>query len=196
MLPQSHMIMAGIIYENIRRKFNLNLNKMNLTYGSVIPDIPFQLSGLPHFKPESFDIICNKIHQLSQADFTKDKNSLKILSRDIGIVTHYIADYFCVPHNDRQRFKDDFISHIQYENNLHKLYKTRDPRVFIKKPSFNAQNNSANDIMSILNRLHFTYLSREPSLMNDFKSSIHATNLVAFYIIFHAMKKSLYYSVA
>lgn len=196
MLPQSHIIIATHIHRNVKEKFNIELDKTSLIYGSIKPDIPFHSSGLPHFKPDSFNVICNQIHQLAQSNLIYNKEFIEIFSKQIGIITHYIADYFCVPHNDRKKYKDHFISHLQYENNLHKLYKSSNVIPVIKNTDFNMENQNINTIKSIINTLHKIYNVKNSSLMNDFESSIEATNIITSYIIFHATIHEFVYNAA
>lgn len=165
----------------------MELDKKNLIYGSIKPDIPLHLSGLKHFKPQSFNYICSQIHQLSQLTLINNKEHIGLVSKQIGIVTHYVADYFCVPHNDRNTYKNHFINHFQYEKKLHKFYKeSYESKFNICKNDFNIQNQTPHSITSLLDKMHSIYSQKEESLINDMESSINATLAVSFYIIYHA----------
>lgn len=185
MLPQSHIVIATHLYESIKTKFGVELDKKSLVYGSIKPDIPLHLAGLKHFKPQSFNHICDEIYQLSQLSLVNNKEHIKLISKQIGIVTHYVADYFCVPHNDRRTYKNHFLNHIQYENNLHKLYTSNQEKTITANNDFNIDNRTSYNIKSLLDNLHSIYSLKEESFINDFKSSIEATSLVASYIIHH-----------
>lgn len=53
-------------------------------------------------------------------DFTRgvDSLSLKLLSRKIGIISHYLTDFVCVPHAKRWTFIGSMKKHIKYEKSL------------------------------------------------------------------------------
>lgn len=195
MLPQSHIVIATHLYESIKKNFNVELDKKNLVYGSIKPDIPLHLAGLKHFKPQSFNHICNEIYQLSQLTLADNKEHIKLFSKKIGIVTHYVADYFCVPHNDRKTYKSHFLNHLQYENNLHKFYQSYQKNTNITSTDFNIDNRTSYSIQSLLDTLHSIYSLKEESFVNDFESSMEATNLVASYIVYHTTINN-YHNVA
>lgn len=195
LLPQSHIIIATQIYKNIDKKLNIKLDKTQLIYGSVKPDIPLYLSGIPHFKPQSFNYICNRIHELSLQPLFNNREFIKYLSREIGIVTHYIADYFCVPHNDRSTYKNHFLNHFTYESNLHREYKSHIDSIDISRNLFHLDNNSLHSIKSLIDDLHDIYKSKGESFKNDVVSSIEACVLVGLHIIYNS-KSNLKYSLA
>jgi len=166
------------------------LNKNSLVYGSIKPDIAPSLAKLDHFKPQSFDLIMNEIHRLSQMSFANNKEFIKNFSTQIGVVTHFIADFFCVPHNDRVKYrKATFISHMIYENNLHKIFRDFDGKVSALKEDFTVDNYSAHIIKCAIDQLHQKYNARDESFMNDLTSSLEATSAVGLYIVRHAINR-------
>ncbi|MCC5909325.1 MAG: zinc dependent phospholipase C family protein [Clostridiaceae bacterium] len=185
MLPQSHVIIAEHLHQSIKEILNVELHKGSLIYGSIKPDIPLNLAGIRHFKPQSFDFIGNEIHQLSQYPLIDNKEYIKWLSKEIGIVTHFIADYFCVPHNDRKTYKNHFVDHILYEKNLHNQYKTYNNKIEITKGFFNVENNTCDTIKKVIDELHHLYSLRGESLINDLKTSIKASSIVGLFIVYH-----------
>lgn len=185
MLPQSHIIIATHLHKSIKNRFNIELDKRSLIYGSIKPDIPLTLTGLKHFKPQSFNYICNEIHRLSLLKLMNNKKCISLLSKQIGITTHYVADYFCIPHNDREKYKNHFLDHLQYEKNLHELYKFLPENIEATKTDFNIENKTSHSIKALLDKLHYIYTLKGESLTNDMESSIEAANIVASYIIYH-----------
>ncbi|NLM03827.1 MAG: zinc dependent phospholipase C family protein [Clostridiales bacterium] len=195
MLPQSHIIIAKQIYKHIDKKLNVQLDKKSLIYGSIKPDIPFNSSGVPHFKPDSFDYISNKIYELSLQPLSNNTEFIKYISRNIGIVTHYIADYFCVPHNDRKYYKKHIINHFNYEAYLHKEYMVHMKNVNISNKLFNLDSHNLHSIKSLIDDLHNIYTSKGESFKNDIVSSIEAAVTTGLLIIYNS-KYKLEYSVA
>ena len=83
MFPQSHAIIAGIIYEDVLKQHQIKLNKPQLIYGSIKPDLYSGIPKLKHFKPQSFSTICQEIAALS-GQFTPDNKAAKA-SVDIAL---------------------------------------------------------------------------------------------------------------
>lgn len=183
MLPQTHKIIADIIYEDVYKDHKIELNKTQLIYGSIKPDIYSGFPKLKHFKPQSFSVICNDISALSSSQTEDNRRAISKLSQNIGVVTHYVSDYFCVPHNDRATYQHHIINHIQYENQLHRIYKESDLE---KRKVATDQWLDFSDVQKVINyldELHHAYSNRSESLLNDFNSSLQATRAVATMIV-------------
>ncbi|MDR5659618.1 zinc dependent phospholipase C family protein [Serpentinicella sp. ANB-PHB4] len=182
MFAHTHRIISQHINNNIKSHLGIELNINSLVYGSIEPDIKPSLAKLAHFKPDTFDQICEEIDHLSQYRLTTNEAFIKFLSRKIGITTHFISDYFCVPHNDRQKYKHNFLAHVKYEQQLHRLFKKFDKSIHLdsfievcQSPDFAIKN--------YLEDFHKEYTNRGESLENDLQSAITASSAVAIFII-------------
>jgi len=191
LLAQTHKIISEHVHQNIKDVLGVDLNKLNLIYGSIKPDIAYSLAKMDHFKPQSFNFVCNEINELSNYDFQSNKDFIKLLSTRIGITTHFISDFFCVPHNDRATYKNNFINHVKYENQLHKLFKTFDEKIEISKDYFSISNGCSDPIKTLIDDLHEQYQRRGESLLNDTKSSIHVSSIVGLFIVYNALNNGM-----
>ncbi|MDI9476300.1 MAG: zinc dependent phospholipase C family protein [Natronincolaceae bacterium] len=196
MLPQTHKIISEHVYDNIKNTFNVDLNKRSLIYGSIKPDIAYSLVKLDHFKPQSFDFICDEINKLSNYDFELNKEFIKFLSRRIGVVTHFISDFFCIPHNDRITYENNFIDHIRYEHRLHKLFKSFDSKINVSKNYFNIGNNNPDSIKALVDNFHLQYTERGESLINDLYNSIYVSSIVGLFIIYNMLNNNIIVNAA
>ena len=176
--------------------FGISLNRFSLVYGSIKPDSVYNLVRLEHFKPQSFDFVCNEINKLSNYGFESNKEFIRFFSNRIGVVTHFISDFFCVPHNDRITYENNFIEHIKYEHQLHKLFKIFDSEIDVLENYFNINNNDPDFIKTIINSLHLQYMKRGESFINDLYSSIHASSIVGLFIVYNALNNSMMNKVA
>ena len=55
-----------------------------------------------------------------------DPLAMKILSKRIGIVSHYLSDFVCLPHADRWTFtksRESLVKHVKYESALEEYAK-------------------------------------------------------------------------
>lgn len=111
----------------------MKLHKKKLLWGSIAPDILPKYRFIRHYKDESIDYIGKeiiKIIYLSRyIEFNNilDPIAIKILSKKIGIISHYLADYVCLPHANRWTFTkstNSMVNHIKYESDLNEFAKT------------------------------------------------------------------------
>ncbi len=120
----SHKIIASKIYDNVFDIYGLKLDKEKLLWGSVCPDILPQYKLIRHYKDESLNFIAKEIMKVifisRYIEFNRilDPLAIKILSKKIGVISHYLSDYVCLPHASRWTFKDSMIKHIKYESQL------------------------------------------------------------------------------
>lgn len=123
----SHKIIASEIYNNVFNIYGLKLDKEKLLWGSVCPDILPQYKFIRHYKDESLNFIAREIMKVifisRYLEFNKilDPLAIKILSKKIGIISHYLSDYVCLPHASRWTFTDSMIKHIKYESQLNEF---------------------------------------------------------------------------
>lgn len=55
-----------------------------------------------------------------------DPIAIELLSREIGIISHYLADYVCLPHANRWTFFGSMKKHVKYESSLNDFARTHD----------------------------------------------------------------------
>lgn len=128
----SHKIIASKIYDNVFDIYGLKLDKDKLLWGSVCPDILPQYKLVRHYKDESLNFVAKEIMKVifisRYLEFNKilDPLAVKLLSKKIGIISHYLSDYVCLPHASRWTFTDSMIKHIKYESQLNDFVVTHD----------------------------------------------------------------------
>lgn len=124
---ETHKIIASEIYENVLNLYDIKLDKEKLLWGSICPDILPQFKLIRHYKDESLNFIAKEIMRVifisRYIDFNKilDPLAMNILSKKIGIISHYLSDYVCLPHALRWTFSEKMIKHIKYESQLNEL---------------------------------------------------------------------------
>ncbi len=197
MIPQTHVIIAREIYQDVEKNLNIQLDKTQLIFGSIKPDIYSGLPKLKHFKPQSFDVICNEIQRISNSSFADNRAYLAAISQKIGVITHYVADYFCIPHNDRITYKNHFWDHLKYERTLHKSFKDIASR---KKQSVNLLQGvdftEIEQVKRYLDDLHHRYEFKGESMQNDINSSLFAVKAIASMMVQHAVSQEVACPVA
>lgn len=121
---ESHKIIATNIYDNIYDIYGIKLNKEKLLWGSVAPDILPKYKFIRHYQDESINYIATEIIKVIfisrylELNKMLDPITINLLSKKIGIISHYISDYVCLPHANRWTFADSMIKHVKYESHL------------------------------------------------------------------------------
>ena len=103
--------------------YDFKLDKDKLLWGSIAPDYLPQYRLIRHYKDESINYVSKQIMKIIFASRLIDLSNLdqvavKIFSKKIGIISHYLADYVCLPHAKRWTFNGTMRKHIRYESSL------------------------------------------------------------------------------
>lgn len=118
-----HLIIARQVSKVISRQTGMRLNQIGFGIGSILPDLDEKLIRISHYPHESR----NEISQMAlrvQIDPCQDRRILSYqASLDIGIICHYVSDYFCHVHSIR--FKKSMWHHYLYE--LKMLFNLKPP---------------------------------------------------------------------
>ncbi|TJX16120.1 hypothetical protein E9840_00065 [Tissierella creatinini] len=121
---ESHKIVASNIYDNVLNIYGLKLDKEKLLWGSIAPDFLPQYKLIRHYQDESINYISKEIVKIifisRYLEFNKilDPLAINLLSKKIGVISHYLSDYVCLPHARRWTFSDSMMKHIKYESAL------------------------------------------------------------------------------
>lgn len=169
MLTGTHVKFANYIYRILKKQYGIRLNKKNLIYGSIKPD--FVKNKVPHYIDKSIDFIYEEIERL-----ISDSNNIgvKEFSRRLGMIMHYISDYFCRAHNTKY-YRKNLIPHLKYEKRLAKIMKDMKS---IKLIRFEMYFGSIKESIIELNK---EYMQKR-SLEQDREYTIRAINYVCNYI--------------
>lgn len=120
----THKIIASNIHENIYDIYDITLDKDALLWGAIAPDILPQFKLHRHYKKESLNYVVTEIVKLIYISrFLEFRSNIdpiinKIISKKIGIISHYLSDFVCLPHAERWTFPNNMFKHMSYESQL------------------------------------------------------------------------------
>ena len=104
--------MRMIIHHNIGKnicsglkELGCHINEKLFLLGNLFPDLIHSYLWRPHKYNHSREYIREKMIML--------KNKPRLVSFHMGVLTHYICDYFCYPHSDC--YDQGLLQHILYE---------------------------------------------------------------------------------
>lgn len=164
-------MVAGEIYEEVKKNYGLELNKNRLLWGSIAPDYLPYYKIKSHYKKDSLDFIVREIVSLILVYRFVDldnmnKTMLNFLSRKIGVISHYMCDFTCRPHMLNQSFKNNMKEHMDYEKRLNEFSKYFVPkRIEIISESNNydvEDNNLMAEIKSKIEHVINVYAGKVP----------------------------------
>lgn len=123
-LPDTHKIVAKIVHDRIKQKYNIDLNLEKMLWGSIAPDVLPYYKLKRHYFDESGDFIAKEISKIiyfsrySYSEGNESKLFINYISKKLGIISHYLCDFVCYPHAYRMTFIDNLKKHIKYEQDL------------------------------------------------------------------------------
>ncbi len=118
MTYQTHAYLATELFPVLCETWNVTLSKKRLIKGSVKPDRSSLFVRHPHFWRYSRGFVIRKIHKLIRYRLNPEKKNKKF-SEDLGIVLHYVADFFTAAHNMKP---NKLKVHLAFEDELHDLF--------------------------------------------------------------------------
>lgn len=118
--------------ENILKYSNAEaislINRNRFIWGNIKPDCVPKYKRIRHYFDESIDMITNKILYLSSLTIYDVYYGITVakFSEELGVICHFLCDYFCVPHYYRWECTSTKImkDHMLYEKRLAKKTKT------------------------------------------------------------------------
>ena len=123
----THKALAGFFIENVERDKKFLISDKHFVWGNLKPDSVSKYKFKKHYFDESFTMIVNKIKFLASLslDDIFIRYSLRKFNQELGVICHFLCDYFCVPHYQRWEFKSPGAvkDHVLYENDLNKFAK-------------------------------------------------------------------------
>lgn len=179
MTCEMHKLISAYIYEYVKNNFGLRLNRTLLLLGSVAPDYLPNMISIPHKYHNSIFLVMKNIKKMLNFTAPSMKESY-IFSFRLGIIIHFVSDYFCRYHNSNY---SDFIKHARYEIKLNNYFKA-----LIKRENFSFKveheliNNTSMfktnilGLVKIISKNRKSYLSDKSSMFKDCKYSL-ATSL-------------------
>ena len=137
--------------------------------GSILPDLTPKMITSPHEFQTSYEELQGRIHTLLQDAGTGDYKE-RVLFRRMGVVMHYLADYFTFPHN--VTYGGSLKDHCLYERDmkyaLRSYVRTSEAQqIFRLQQMRQGQIRTANELFAYIERMHRDYLRHPHSAQDD-----------------------------
>jgi len=175
MRKKSHIALAKDIVRSTDDE-ELKKHRWAFYIGSILPDIKPSFVYRKHEITSTFGKVKKDIEALSREQKEK-KGQKRKYYRNLGQVTHYIADYFTFPHN--RIYSGGLKEHCSYEERLKQRLREylkirKENRERIKKQNF--VNSEA--ICDFIEKSHEEYLKRKIDVDEDIKHIVSLNHQV------------------
>ena len=108
----THLLMANILYKEITSQMGIQLDYMHYVYGNIKPDFNPGDMDWGHYLKDSFNGV------VSYCEHTqKTPMSIKAFSKALGMISHFVCDYYCLYHTEAYKNKSLAV-HTLYEHFL------------------------------------------------------------------------------
>lgn len=114
---ESHIFISKLVYNEINKVFPIHINKTLFRAGNILADYSPLVWTHPHYYTVSSEYVFENIDLVCSLDREDNPvNADMLLSFRLGIVCHYITDFFCRAHIGSGIGKKR--EHLQYEDFL------------------------------------------------------------------------------
>lgn len=189
MFIQTHILIGKCIQEVIQENFHIKLSSNAFVYGNIKPDIDPRMTAISHYKNKSFQVIIEMILSLQKYDLSDYDKRMKKFSIQLGVINHYLTDFFCFAHNDLKM--NYFISHLLYENKLAKKFHKFNLEEVCNKSINSIKNLPDIDVKQYIEFKHNEYIKSEPSIDKDICYSIEICSAVSYIIIYNCLNNHI-----
>ena len=185
MILSTHLRIGGFLYKHVISKskpYSLR-EKMIFQFGNIYPDVDSYLSEIKHYKERSFSPMIQHEKRATDTNISPDERL-----HSLGIVCHYLTDFFCAYHAvDKFRSKSIF-KHFVHEISLDIVlfFLLLSPKKLLKKLKLPDIDNSFADtfvygenfdVRDLYLSLQKQYNRRKHGIINDIYFSLKITSL-------------------
>ena len=175
MITGTHSLMSSILYKYLIKKTGFKLDLMAFAYGNIMPDFDKGYIKCPHTLEDSI----HTINAYSE-NLMKSSVSIQEFSMCLGVVCHFVCDYFCLYHS-KEYWKKDPVGHAAYEAALHIKFLTLFSNKNFKLKFKCVPEQSVEDMV---NKIFKKYNSEPRTMTNDITYALIASASVGELIIY------------
>ena len=168
MRKKSHISLAGYLIGELESE-QLDRHKKAFYFGSILPDLTPKMFAVPHEFQTSYRELQEKIRgHIAYVQTGEGKE--RVVWRRLGVVMHYLADYFTFPHNTV--FDGNLKDHCLYERDMKHAMRayihTGDARnIFQAQRMRKGQITDIAQLFDYIEKTHQTYLGAVHNVADD-----------------------------
>ncbi len=179
----SHIYLSLIFKKAIEKKLPIKLNTISFIKGNLKPDFSLLLVKVPHYKIPTSEIVKKEMDKLIVLTLNNYTTCTKEFTERLGVVTHYLSDFFCYAHSTR--FTGSVYDHYIYEKKLSKYRRIMQTKIMesIGNAPYMEYDLDYQSICSLIDGLHTIYCTKKPSYARDLIFTLRAGIPLAIFLV-------------
>ena len=109
----SHTTVAHYLLDYVEQTDGISFDRKAFVFGNLKPDLKGEYLTKRHYPSLMFEEVMQRIRDFAATFSISEKNGAK-LSEELGVICHYITDFFTFPHND-DIYEHGLLAHYIYE---------------------------------------------------------------------------------
>ena len=109
----SHTTVAHYLLDYVEKNDGVSFDRKAFCFGNLKPDLKGEYLTKRHYPSLMFDEVMQRIRDFIKRFSVCKENGAK-LSEELGVICHYITDFFSFPHND-DIYEHGLFAHYIYE---------------------------------------------------------------------------------
>lgn len=194
MRKKSHISLAWYLMNSEGMEL-IGSHKGSFYIGSILPDCVPSFFVRKHTFEDSFDILKKELGKLV-SHFDVRKGADCYFCRHLGVIVHYIADYFTFPHN--ANYPGKLKDHCVYEEELKHAIRSyvHSPEAIRKRLAETVHSPGA--ILNFVQRMHEIYTRMQSAVSRDCEYIVGLCHTVvdAILLLFEEQTKEMHLSVS
>lgn len=183
MLFSTHRLISNKIHKAIENNLSINIDKKGFIYGNVKPDLDLNLLIKSHRISMSLKFVLKLVDKIINNKYT----TLKQFSIDLGVINHFISDFFCYVHNEEISGNMSLLQHIIYEVQLHRKFKALEQNINLNLSTKDIRVIRKYNPIEMILKLQEDYYKAKKHIVNDIEYSLKASFVITLYIIDNAV---------
>ncbi len=163
MRKKSHISLAWFIM-NSEGMESFKEHKKSFYVGSVLPDCVPTFLTRKHTFEDSFQCLEKEIAKLV-SHFNPNKGYSSYDCRKLGVITHYVSDYFTFPHNSN--YPGNLKDHCNYEEELKRRFRAYVRKNEVSRGRIENSVHTPDDILKFIRKMHDIYMREMSKVERD-----------------------------
>lgn len=141
----------------IERTLQVKLSTIGFIWGNIKPDLTSKHKKIPHFKKDADLFFRSEVKRILESRIYEQEKCPQLFSRQLGVITHYLSDFFCHAHS--VRFQGGLIKHALYEIWLSLYFAKNSGRCIHEREHIDRIYQSASSICNRIDKMQRRYLN-------------------------------------
>lgn len=177
MFVGTHYRIGSFVYKFTLTQFPKNslISKYLFKWGNVLPDLHYEMSQVSHHLEFTLNHVEDHIKIFQDQSIPAYQRSISL-----GIVCHFLSDYFCTYHALAPYKNLSLLRHLIYELKLHVQlsYYLLFPKQLHGKLAL-SETSIYPDIHTLIHSLQQDYFNQKTCILNDILFALRATSIAA-----------------